>query len=307
MTLAEAIRLFLDSRVGLVSAKTARINADYLASLPAYFGTERAVETVTLAELRLWRKHLVERPRKTGEGRLSSHTVHGHIRVVRQFFAWLTREGVLSANPAARLEQVPIAHNIASSKMMSDADFEKLLAASAGDAPERVRDRALLWWFRQTGSRLGGAAHLTLEALELERGRATVVEKGRGGGKLRTVYLKAEALAALREWLELRAVLPLTTERVFTTVPNDAGLGGGGELKESSLYMVFHRMAKRAGVTGRFNPHAQRHALAKRMLRNGANLAAVSKVLGHADIRVTHEHYGQYEDQEAYEAHTRYA
>ncbi len=314
MTIAEAIQVFLDARVGLVSPKTAKNNKQYLASLPRFFG-ERDVSSITLMDLRAWRKEMVERDTKYGgEGRrkvesahLSRHTIHGHIRVIKQFFKWLYEEELLASNPAARLEQIPLDHKVGNSKMMSDEDFEKMLVAAAGEAPERVRDRALLWFFRQTGARLGGAAHLTVDALELERQRAVVIEKGRGGGKQRTVFMKEEAVNALREWLEMRACLPLSTDAVFTTVPNDAGIGGGTPMAEKSIWAALRRCARRAGVTGRSYPHAQRHALAKRMLRNGANLAAVSKVLGHTSIRVTHEHYGQYEDQEAADAHSKFA
>lgn len=314
MFVAEAVQVFLDARVGLVSPKTAKLNRDYLAALPAYFG-ERAIDSITLMDLRAFRKHLVERDSKyAGLGgrdpnnkHLSPHTIHGYIRLIRQFFKWLFQEEIISVNPAARLEQIPISHTITASKMMTEEDFEKMLGAAVGESPERIRDRALLWFFRQTGCRLGGAVNLTMEALELERRRATVTEKGRGGGKMRTVYLKQEALDALSEWLEMRACLPLSTDRVFTTVPNDGGIGGGGVLNEKAIQWSFSAMARRGNVKGKHNPHSMRHALAKRMLRNGANLAVVSKVMGHADIRVTHEHYGQYEDAEAADAHEKFA
>lgn len=312
MLVAQAVQLFLDARVGLVSSKTAKLNRDYLAALPEFFG-ERPIESISLMDLRTFRKHLVERDSKyAGLGnrtntKLSPHTIHGYVRVTRQFFKWLCAEDVIPTNPAARLEQIPIQHAVTGSKMMTDEDFERMLAASGGDAPARIRNRALLWFFRQTGCRLGGVATVTLKDLELERGRATVMEKGKGGGKMRTVYLKAETLAALREWLDLRDCLPLSTENVFTTVPNDAGMGGGGALSLKAIQWAFQKTAERAKVKGKHNPHSLRHALAKRMLVNGANLAAVSKVMGHSDIRTTHEHYGRYEDGEAQAAHEKYA
>lgn len=311
MLVAEAIQVFLDARVGLVSPKTAKLNRDYLAALPEFFGS-KLLETITLTELRAFRKHLVERDSHRGgpntpKQRLSPHTVHGYIRVVKQLFAWLCREEILPSNPAARLEQVPLSHGVGASKMMSDADFDKIIAASAGDAPERIRDRALLWFFRHTGARLGGAAHLTLDALELPNERATVIEKGRGGGKIRTVFFKPESVAALTEWLEMRACLPLSTDHVFTTVPNISGMGGGEILSENSIYRSMDRAAKRAGVKGRGNPHSQRHALAKRMLGNGASLGQVSRVLGHADVKITDTYYGSFSTEELKNAHNKYA
>jgi site-specific recombinase XerD len=311
LTVTESIQQFLDARHGTISPKTEEINHDYLRSLVPQWGA-REITTITLQDLERWRNELSDRPNKLNrhgsfKTKLSPHTVHGHVRVVKQFFAWLTRRGILSNNPAVDLKQVPISNQVAPSKMMTDADFEKMLAATQGDAPARIRDRAILWFLRQSGGRLGGVVNLTLENLELDRKRALVLEKGRGGGKLRYVYLKTEAVEAMREWLDMRAVLPQLCNRVFVTVPNDAGLGGGTPLSPGTIYAAYCRIAQRAKVTGKFNPHAQRHAFAKRMLRNGANLAAVSKNLGHSGIGVTHMHYGIYEDSEAADAHARYA
>jgi integrase/recombinase XerD len=312
MNLSAGIQLFMDSRLGVVSAKTTKINALYLSSLSSFFGT-RELDSIALADLRVWRSALAGRQTKYGGNGtrklrnepLSPHTLHGYVRAVKQLFTWLHREGMSPSNPAARLEQIQLPTG--SAKSMTDADFEKLIAAASGDLPENIRDRAMLHFFGSTGCRLGGAASLVLDDLELGFGRANVTEKARGGGKRRTVYLKREAVRAMHEWLLERDKLAPNTEHVFVTVPNMAGEGGGAPLAKSSIYARFAVLAQRAHVTGRYNPHAVRHRLAKRMLRRGANLAAVSKVMGHSDIRVTHMFYGEYEDGEAHDAHTRYA
>lgn len=317
MLLSDAISYFLDARAGLAS-KTLRINKQYLHSLRSSLG-DRDINTVTIVDLRMWRKHLIERPVKYGgDGRrpvvseqLSPHTVHGHIRVARQFFRWLAKEELIPENIAARLEQVNISNQVPTSRMMSDDDFAKMLDASHGDAPAQIRDRAILWFLRQTGARLGGAANLLLTDLDLERRRAEVIEKGKGGGTIRLVFYKDEAVNALIEWLEMRAALPQHCANVFVTVPNQAGLGGGTPLSEESIYARYWVLRKRANakgdlIVGRTNPHSQRHAIAKRALENGANLAAVSKILGHKSIRPTGDFYGRYEDQEAQAAHEQF-
>jgi len=316
MLLSEALQYFLDARAGLAE-KTLRINRQYLFPFLHYFG-DREVASFTLAELRYWRKYLIERQTKYGgkgrrketAGSLSLHTVHGYLRVLKQFFRWLLNESLIQSNPAARLEQVNLNLQVPQQRMMSQETFDKLRAVAQGNSPERIRDRALLWLFRQSGARLGGIAHMLVGDLDLQRRRAEVLEKGAGGGVRRLIYFNAEAQSALREWLEMRAVLPLHCENLFITVPNGAGMGGGNPLREGSIYAAFYRMAKRARVKLRFNPHSQRHALAKRMLDNGANLAAVSIVMGHGrgrgSVRVTGDFYGRYENSEAEAIHNRF-
>jgi len=48
----------------------------------------------------------------------------------------------------------------------------------------------------------------------------------------------------------------------------------------------FMSACKKAGIQGlRF--HDLRHTAATRMIENGANIVAVSKILGHSDIKIT--------------------
>lgn len=52
-------------------------------------------------------------------------------------------------------------------------------------------------------------------------------------------------------------------------------------------YLVARTVA-RAGIQGKHvSPHACRHTFALRALRGGANLVAVSKLLGHAQVTTT--------------------
>lgn len=310
-TLDCAITTFMSSRIGVVSPKTLRINEQYLGSLAEYFGAERAVETVTLADLRCWRASLFAREvkyvsestwRPTEKGKLSVHTIHGMVRMCRQFFKWLVTEGLLETDPARRLELPALPKG--PPKSISDADVAKMLDAVS----ESPRDLALLWFLRDTGCRLGGVATARLRDLDLDRGTVIVWEKGRGGQRVaRAVFLKETALAALRTWLAERpGSIGLdgkeTTDAIFVNsrFPHAA-------LTEGAIYRLVKRIAEKAGVLHHANPHAFRHGLARRMLQNGAPLGAVSEVLGHSDIKVTHEFYGVYVSQELKDAHTRWA
>jgi integrase len=61
---------------------------------------------------------------------------------------------------------------------------------------------------------------------------------------------------------------------------------GGPYKKEDSLKQAFSGALTRAGITGlRF--HDLRHTAATRMIEGGASVVAVSKILGHADLKTT--------------------
>ena len=61
---------------------------------------------------------------------------------------------------------------------------------------------------------------------------------------------------------------------------------------------LLRRHATSAGVTGRVNPHAFRHAFAREYILNGGDLASVSGMLGHSRIAVTKQFYAVFQAEE---------
>lgn len=309
MTLGDAIQLFIDARVGVVSNKTLRINSQYLGTLETFLGSQREIESVSIDDLRAWRKQLVERKTKYGgtssrkvlKEKLSKFTIHGHVRNVKQFVKWFFDEGRLDKNPALRLEQVQTSKG--PRRGASEDDFQKMLHV-ARHSPRNV---ALLWLFHDTGARLGGLTTLELCNVDLNERRALVWEKGRGGEQVsRFVYLKPQTIAALCAYLALRSkwldVSKARATRLFLSERKPHR-----PLTKGAIYRAFKRIGKQAGVTARDNPQAFRHGFAARVLDNGGSLGLVSTLLDHSSIKVTDDFYAGYGNGEAREGHARYA
>ena len=274
----KSIELFLQALEGVMSPATVVWYRHRLAPLRDALG-HRHVERLTVDRLRAWRAEVCRRP-------LSEWTLHGHIRAARRFFKWLVEEGRLKQSPAARLE-LPALH-YEPAKGISAADVLKMTALARTQHP---RDYALCLLLADTGARVGGVAGLTVADLDFISGRAMVREKG---GKSRAVYLTRRTCSALRDYLGGRRSGP-----VFLSYK-------GNPLKAGGIYQALERIAKRAEVTGRWNPHAWRHGTARGWLKAGANLAQVSQMLGHSDVGVTVKFYGAFVDEELKAAHTRY-
>ena len=147
---------------------------------------------------------------------------------------------------------------------------------------------------------MGGLCDLRLSDLELEHQppRAMVREKGRGGKKSRLVFCGPQTVAALYAWLAVRPDQDSGDDHVF--------LGQRGPLSEGGVYQVLRRLAKKAGIGGRFNPHAFRHAFARGALENGMDLGSVSQLLGHSNINVTAEFYGRWTKDELGRRHAEF-
>jgi len=295
--LSEALEEWLLARTGEVSARTLKTYRKRGMDLIHSLGDRPAGE-LTVGELRRWRADLVTRSRRTPphDGPLSVWSVRGIIRTCKIWFRWLHREGLIPEDPMARL-QMPPAPSVMP-KAVSDDDLTALLAAARQHHP---RDYALVCFLAETGCRAGGAAGLRLGDLDIAAGRAIVREKGRGGKKARTVFFGDVTRAALAAWLSERAELEPATDRMFTDLLNpDRGITPSG------IYQALGRLAQRAGIEGRFNPHSFRHGFARRLLQNGADLGTVSQLMGHSDIAVTSMFYARWSAAELQERYHRF-
>ena len=284
--LSEALSEFDLSLVGNAADSTRSWYQQRLSVL-VEFVADVEIEELTISHLRRWRASLIERDgrwqdhptRPEEKGGLSPWTVRGYIRAVRAFCNWCVREGLLVSSPAARLRLPPKPPN--PPKAVSNEDVLAMLDVAD------VRDRAIVSVLAATGCRVGGLCDLRLSDLELEHqpARAMVREKGRGGKKSRLVFFGPQTVSALRAWITIRPDVG-GDDHVF--------LGQRGPLTEGGVYQVLRRLAKKAGIEGRFNPHAFRHAFARGALENGADLGTVSQLLGHSGIGVTNEFYGRW-------------
>ncbi len=300
ITIEQAQQNFELSQIGEVSPATIRWYKHRLTSLVEFLGNV-AIAEITINDLRRWRVWLLEKNSRWAshshkpeqEGGLSTWTIRGYIRAIRRFFNWLVEEGYLPSSPAQRLKMPPKPEE--PPKAVSDEDLQKFLKEARATSP---RDYAIVCFLADTGCRVGGLIGLTLEDLNLVHGRATVREKGRGGkNKARTVYLMEETKEAIEVWLQER---PSTgSKHVF--------VGIRGPLKDSGVYQMLQRLGKRAGVNGRCNPHAFRHGWARGALKNGADLATVSQILGHSSIQVTADFYARWADEELAQRHRKYS
>ena len=204
----------------------------------------------------------------------------------------LAEEGYLERNPAARLRTPQLPE--APPKAISKEDLERLLEA----AKDNPRNYAIICMLADTAARVGAIATLKLENLDLDNRRALVYDKGRGGRRrARYVYFSERTREALQDYIRIRP--NSESEYLFTS-------NQGKRLTPDAIRLIIRRLAKKAGVKGRCNPHAFRHGWALEALRNGADLGTVSDILGHSDITVTKQFYARWADKELQERHDKF-
>jgi integrase/recombinase XerD len=97
---------------------------------------------------------------------LSPQTVQGYVRVLKAFFSWATREGLVQDNPTARVE-VPKAPRMVV-PTFTQAQIEAFLSVIDRSKPTGYRDYCIVLTLLDTGVRLSELIGLDLSTLDLE-------------------------------------------------------------------------------------------------------------------------------------------
>lgn len=229
------------------------------------------------------RRYLVRLKEGYSEDSWGSYT-----RALHRFWKWAAAEyGIVNPMRNIRYPQKPVPKHRA-------ADIEDILKMfeAAGE-----RDRAIIAFILDTGARAGGVCGLKLPDVDLKRCTAKVTEKGR---KTRSVPFKSFTAVLIQDWLDVR---PGHAAYVFPA------LDTGQKLTSNGLYQAMRRLGRRAGVQGRFNPHALRHAFSNGFYEagEGKHLVELARIMGHRDLRTLIENYVARTDEHVRAAHDRYS
>ncbi|MDP8960159.1 MAG: tyrosine recombinase XerC [Actinomycetota bacterium] len=219
------------------------------------------------------------------------------VSVARSFFAFLTRRGYATHDPARLLRSPRQAQSLP--RMLRPDQVATLLAVPDPATPTGLRDRALLELLYGCGARIAEACALDLDAVDLRQSQVRLMGKGR---KERIVPLGEPAVDALTAYLtQARPILATASgsgppARASGTTPArgaafDPGMAvflnsRGARLGVRSARSAIERAARGAGL-GRVTPHTLRHSCATHLLEGGADLRSVQELLGHVSLATT--------------------
>ena len=218
--------------------------------------------------------------------------VHAAFRTLRAFLRWLEAEEVMPPewkNPIRKVKPPKLPTEPL--KPVSLDDVAALLAScTQGDNAER--DRALFLFLLDTGIRARELCNVNLEDVEFGAG-AVLIRQGKGR-KPRTVFIGRKTRRALRSYLRTRRD---NSPALFVTVEGD-------RLSYNGLREILRRRARDAGLKDEPTLHQFRRAFALNMLRNGADIFSLQRLMGHSDLSVLRRYLAQ-TDQDGQAAHLR--
>jgi site-specific recombinase XerD len=207
------------------------------------------------------------------------------VGAIRTFYRWAAARGIVRADPAAMLGRPKVASRLPS--VLRPGEAARLVEAptspsDAGALARAVvlRDRAVLELMYGSGLRVGEVCGLTLDRLDLGRGRVLVLGKG---SKEREVPLADHAIDALGEYL--RAGRP--------RMAPESSLGAlffnrkNKPMSPRDVRAMVEQYGARALSGRRVSPHMLRHSFATHLLEGGADIRVVQELLGHASVATT--------------------
>lgn len=206
----------------------------------------------------------------------SEDTIAGYTRALHRFWKWCSREYKMD-NPMTNI-RYPKPPKTKKPKAITIEDMIKMFDAVGGDELIQVRDKAILAMLADTGARAGGVVNIHCDDIDWVRNRIMVNEKG---DKLRVVVFTEFTADLLRRW---------DAGRSAAIGPFFYNLNTGRALTPSGLYQICKRIAKDAGVRGKFGPHAFRHGFAREYILAGGDVSMLGPLMGHEDEKSTRKY-----------------
>src|SRR5947207_1683406 len=244
-------------------------------------GGQASAETLEWAALRYQHTQAV---RAALAARYAPATANKMLAALRGVLREAWRLGYVSAEEyhrAADLQAVR-GSTLPRGRALTVGELRALFAAVAEDTrpATRARDAALLAVLYGAGVRRAEAVALDVADYDAETGALTI-RRGKGN-KARIMYATNGAREAIAAWLTVRGPEP---GPLFVPV-GKAGRIALRRLTPESVFDRLQALAKRARIA-RFSPHDMRRSFISDLLDNGADLAVVQAMAGHANPSTT--------------------
>lgn len=204
-------------------------------------------------------------------------TISRYIVSIKAFFEYLYKNEIISDEAAVNLKAPRIDKKIPG--VISVEHVVRLLTAPDGDTPKLLRDKAMLELLYATGIKVSELVSIRMEDVNLQMGYINCETVAHD----RIIPFGNEAKQALMRYLKDgrdKLVKDNYSEYLFTNV-------NGGQMSRQGFWKLIKAYAKKAGIEEDITPYTLRHSFAAHMISNGADIYAVSEMLGHTDVSAT--------------------
>jgi integrase/recombinase XerD len=243
-------------------------------------GVAKDIKAVTRSDIEAYIAGLFAHRTEDGKAYATS-TVIIKVRSLKRFFEFLENRNIIFVNPMEFIQE-PQKEKTLPRNILTSTELQKILDQPNLGAMTGIRDRTVLELFYSTGIRLNELCGLTIYDADLQGGMLRI-NNGKGR-KDRVVPLGRHAIRFLREYIT--KVRPHCTKknRQCRTLIVDRY---GHPISDQVISIMIRTHAKAAAIEKKVTAHTFRHTFASHLVKNGADIVAVQKMLGHADLKTT--------------------
>ncbi len=204
-------------------------------------------------------------------------TIARKIVSIRTFFDYLMMNKIINENPCEKIESPKLRKTLPNT--LSLDDINKLLNIKANTALE-YRNKAMIELMYDAGLRVSELVNLDVNDINLKDCYVRCFGKGK---KERIVPLGDIAIDILDKYINIYRSSLLKgyfTDKLFIS-------SYGKGITRQGYFKILKKIAKEQGINKDFSPHTLRHSFATHLLEYGADLASISELLGHENIKTT--------------------
>jgi integrase/recombinase XerD len=267
------------------SRSTERHHLDALHSLVKFLGNDIGLTDLRFEQVRDWKQSMEDKGN-------SIQTIRGYLIKLRVVLNYMRLCGCACLDPTAlplprRSQQVP--------GVLTPEEVKRLISASGSyDHVAKVikaRNQAIISLLYSTGLRVNELCSLNLS--DVTEDHFPLIGKG---GKSRLCFIDKRSRALLINYLSLRAD---NEAALFISNLNKRRITPG------NVQEIFKNARRAAGFDWNVHPHSLRHSFATNLMKNGAHIYGISKLMGHASLDTTAIYLHLF-DPELQEIHTKY-
>ncbi|WP_419805921.1 tyrosine-type recombinase/integrase [Terriglobus sp.] len=219
---------------------------------------------------------------------LAPSTVNVRLAAVRKMVTEAKRNGMLSAEEAASLTDVP---NIRQSgkrlgNWLTKEQARELLAVPDRSTVKGKRDYAILALLVGCALRRRELASLTVEEIQLRENRWVIADLRGKGGRIRTVAIPMWVKQGINAW---QAAGGVEEGPLFRSIRKGGKVGES--LSDWAVWAVVTEAAREIGIEN-FGAHDLRRTCAKLCRKAGGDLEQIKFLLGHSSIQTTERYLG---------------
>ena len=222
--------------------------------------------------------------RTEDEKKYATGTVIVKVRALKRFFEFLETANHIFINPMEYIQE-PKKEKKLPRTVLSVGEVRKILDQPNLGTLTGIRDRTVLELFYSTGIRLNELCSLTIYDADLQGGMLRI-NQGKGQ-KDRVVPMGKHAVRFLREYItKVRPRCTKKNSRVRSLIVDRYGK----PISKQVVGILVRKYASEAKIKKKVTAHTFRHTFATELVKNGADILAVQKMLGHVCLVTTQEY-----------------